>query len=379
MTSNRKTAAKTDPIIDRAGKLQSEIDKITREGTYDDKPLYSYTKDGVTSFGSYEHLVDVLTNPPGPREPQRLDTGQGVTLVRVVGRYRYQNGDVVAKVGEHGELFPGDAGDDGYYHACHDYYEDHGSSGRAEDPLRLGIECTEANCYEWIYGWREKPPKAPDRIPLLTLEGAPAPGPRIPIRRASDITAKPLHWMWQARVPIGALTLLGGREDVGKSTLAFDLAARLTRGTLEGVYFGQQRNVMIIAAEDSWEYTIRPRLEAAGADLHRVITDDPETAGDINLPKSIDALERTIGDERIALVILDPLMSRLDGKLDSHKDAEVRRGLEPLKKMADRTGAAIIGLIHVNKSRVCRCGDLADGEPGVCCRCSLRGVRGQGP
>ena len=51
-----------------------------------------------------------------------------------------------------------------------------------------------------------------------------------------------------------------------------------------------------------------------------------------------------------ALILLDPLMSRLDAKLDTHKDAEVRLALEPLVSIANSTGAAILGLIHLNKS-----------------------------
>jgi hypothetical protein len=43
-------------------------------------------------------------------------------------------------------------------------------------------------------------------------------------------------------------------------------------------------------------------------------------------------------------------MSRFDSTLDTHKDAEVRLALEPLVRVADVTGAAILGLIHVNKS-----------------------------
>lgn len=42
-------------------------------------------------------------------------------------------------------------------------------------------------------------------------------------------------------------------------------------------------------------------------------------------------------------------MSRLDGALDTHKDSEVRQALEPLTALADRSGASIVGLIHVNK------------------------------
>ena len=49
-----------------------------------------------------------------------------------------------------------------------------------------------------------------------------------------------------------------------------------------------------------------------------------------------------------AFVILDPLLSRLDRSLDSHKDADVRRALEPVA-VADQAGVNIAGLIHVNK------------------------------
>jgi hypothetical protein len=51
------------------------------------------------------------------------------------------------------------------------------------------------------------------------------------------------------------------------------------------------------------------------------------------------------------MIILDPLISRLAGKLDTHKDAEVRRALEPLVKLADNTQVVVLGIIHVNKSQ----------------------------
>ena len=47
---------------------------------------------------------------------------------------------------------------------------------------------------------------------------------------------------------------------------------------------------------------------------------------------------------------LDPLISRLDAGLDTHKDAEVRQAHEPIVALAERTGVHITGLIHVNKS-----------------------------
>jgi hypothetical protein len=40
-----------------------------------------------------------------------------------------------------------------------------------------------------------------------------------------------------------------------------------------------------------------------------------------------------------ALMIIDPLMAVIDGKIDTHKQAEVQQALEPLVKMCDRNWA----------------------------------------
>jgi hypothetical protein len=61
--------------------------------------------------------------------------------------------------------------------------------------------------------------------------------------------------------------------------------------------------------------------------------------------RRVDAEDSTIAAEiqniKAAAVILDPLLSRLDAALDSHKDAEVRLALEPLVSLAERTDVSI--------------------------------------
>lgn len=171
---------------------------------------------------------------------------------------------------------------------------------------------------------------------------------------AAEIKIKPVHWLWTDRIALGTLALLGGREGIGKSTVAYQLAADLTRGLLPGVGLGIPRAVIVAATEDSWEHTIVPRLMAAGADLQHVYRVEVHTydgfVTGLNLPRDLVALENAVKDVQAALILLDPLMSRLDSKLDTHKDAEVRQALEPLVSIANRSGAAILGLIHLNKS-----------------------------
>lgn len=171
---------------------------------------------------------------------------------------------------------------------------------------------------------------------------------------ASTIKVRPVRWLWRDRIALGTLALVGGREGIGKSMVCYQIAADMTCGRLPGVYFGQPKAVIVAATEDSWEHTIVPRLMAAGADLDRVYRVDVTTSdgfgSSLVLPRDLDALRDNIGQVDAGLVLLDPLISRLDGKLDTHKDAEVRQALEPLVALADRCGVAVLGIIHVNKS-----------------------------
>ena len=48
--------------------------------------------------------------------------------------------------------------------------------------------------------------------------------------RISDVAPKPVEWLWEGRVPCGKVTLLDGEPGSGKSLLAIDLAARVSRG-----------------------------------------------------------------------------------------------------------------------------------------------------
>ncbi len=176
---------------------------------------------------------------------------------------------------------------------------------------------------------------------------------RVTLTRASSIQVRPVRWAWQDRVPLGGLSLIAGREGIGKSTVTYTLAAAITRGTLPGVHYGKPRAVVVCATEDSWAHTVVPRLMAAGADLDLVLRADVVTSGNgpgsLSLPADLTAVELALREVNAALLLLDPLMSRLDASLDSHKDQEVRQALEPLTTLADRTGVTMLAVIHVNK------------------------------
>jgi archaellum biogenesis ATPase FlaH len=187
---------------------------------------------------------------------------------------------------------------------------------------------------------------------VITLQGErTSRGRNIVVRTASTITPLRVEWLVKNFIPKGAITLLSGREGLGKSLLSLHWAALITLGKL-----GERaQDVIIITAEDSPAHVIVPRLSAAGADLSRVhfleAHQDGILAGAIVLPIDINALEQVITKHDVGLLIIDPLSSSLSPTIDSHKDASVRQALDPLSKMADRTQVSVIAVMHLNKGQ----------------------------
>jgi hypothetical protein len=177
---------------------------------------------------------------------------------------------------------------------------------------------------------------------------------------ASAITMKRARWLWEPghnlpQTPLGELVIPAGREGAAKSQYTIWKAACVTRGTLPGELYGQPRNVIICAEEDSWEHTIVPRLTVAGADLARVFRVQVRhvasgSSYSLQLPSDNGLLEAEITRLDAALVVFDPLLSVLDGKLNTHRAADVRSALEPLAAIAHRTVATMLGLAHFAKT-----------------------------
>jgi hypothetical protein len=183
------------------------------------------------------------------------------------------------------------------------------------------------------------------------------------IRCVSDIAAQPVDWLWPGRIARGKVTMLAGHPGLGKSQSALDIAAVVTRGGEWPVdrTRPERGSVLILSAEDDPADTIRPRLEAAGADLTRChIIEAAQDIGDGGKPcrrtfslvediARLDAELRRLGD--VALIIIDPISAYL-GSIDSHKNAEVRSVLAPLSELATQHRVAVLTLSHLRKSVV---------------------------
>src|SRR5262245_34433405 len=98
------------------------------------------------------------------------------------------------------------------------------------------------------------------------VDGTDNPGADNPLAKFSDVRARPMAWLWPNWLPLGKLAMLDGDPGLGKSTLLFDLAARVSsNGLMPDGTQGASGSVIILNAEDDPEESIQPRLAAAGA------------------------------------------------------------------------------------------------------------------
>src|SRR5215831_1137619 len=96
--------------------------------------------------------------------------------------------------------------------------------------------------------------------------------PRAIVRRLSEVEAKPIRWLWPGRIARGKVSMIAGHPGLGKSQITAALAAVVTTGGTWPVDRTQceRGSVILLNAEDDAADTIRPRLEAAGADISRI-------------------------------------------------------------------------------------------------------------
>jgi putative DNA primase/helicase len=172
----------------------------------------------------------------------------------------------------------------------------------------------------------------------------------------ADVRPSSIEWLWKNWIALGKTSVLAGMGGGGKSTLLCTVSAITTKGDMwpDGAEASGIGSVIILAAEDDLEDTLAPRLMAAGADLSRVFVirsafDENRRRG-FNLQADLERLEAEIlKRDNVKLVIIDPVSSYL-GKVDSHKNADVRSVLEPLGEMAARLRVAVICNNHFSKA-----------------------------
>jgi DNA polymerase III delta prime subunit len=180
----------------------------------------------------------------------------------------------------------------------------------------------------------------------------------VEIINGASIAPRSVAWLWPGWLAEGKLHILAGSPGTGKTTIAIALAAVLTSGARwPDSIRAPGGDVLMWSGEDDPEDTLLPRFLASGGDRSRIHfirgmqegkewrPFDPSR----DIPALIDAARRI---SLLRLLIFDSIVSAIAG--DSHKNAEVRRGLQPLVDFAAQAGCAVLGITHFTKGTIGR-------------------------
>ena len=185
----------------------------------------------------------------------------------------------------------------------------------------------------------------------------------------SDVAAIPVTWLWRPRIALGRMALLVGRPGEGKSFLALDLAARISTGTpFPDGSTCPVGSTILISVEDDPGDVIRPRLDAARADVNKVhllraVRHKGDGHEQMFCLRDLDALEAALKIHRdCRLIVVDPIGSFIGGSTDAHRDNEVRAVLAPAAALAEKYGPALLVIAHRRKSTADFADDLALGS-----------------
>ncbi len=179
----------------------------------------------------------------------------------------------------------------------------------------------------------------------------------------SQVPSRPVNWLWPRRIALGKLTFIVGDPGIGKSFITVDMAARVSRGRPWPDAPQAARapaGAVLLSGEDDPSDTIRPRLEAAGADLERIVTINSvsnfsletgrEELKPFNLADHIKTLELALYQmDDARLVIIDPISAYL-GPFGSVNNVRIRELLSPLTQFAAACDLAVVAVTHLRKT-----------------------------
>jgi putative DNA primase/helicase len=186
------------------------------------------------------------------------------------------------------------------------------------------------------------------------VDGAEPAGDGLEVVCVADVQAQTVRWLWPGRFALGKLSLIAGDPGLGKSMLSLTMAAHVSRGLLwPDRTECPAGSALLICGEDDIADTIRPRLEAAGADLARVIVvtlarDKGKRRGFDLERDTAELLAKASAKTDCRLIVIDPISAYL-GKTDSHNNSEVRGLLSVFAEGVARIGAAAVMVSHLNK------------------------------
>lgn len=169
----------------------------------------------------------------------------------------------------------------------------------------------------------------------------------ITLLNLDDVEPEVVEWLWYPYIPRGKLTMIEGDPGLGKSWLTMALASYISRGKALPYQLNPEEGpVLIMSAEDGIADTIKPRLITLRANTKNIIAIPEPVSFTENGAQAVD---EAIKQVKPLLVIIDPLVAYLGGKIDLHKANETREIMARMTRIAEENKVAIVLVRHLTK------------------------------
>ena len=210
------------------------------------------------------------------------------------------------------------------------------------------------------YGAAPQPTEDVDLTGLMPHASSP-PLLSFDLQTFADTPERDIAWLWPGVIPKGMLSLIGGKQGLGKSFLICDLAARVSAGQpMPDGTSHPPGTVLLLAREDDASCVLLPRLRAAKADLTRVcwsVFAHPTTGSSIDLAAHVHLLVEATSTHAFDLIVVDTFAAFAPAGTDANAAQDVRQLLDALTRLARQTQAAVVVVAHLRKN------GQGDGDP----------------
>lgn len=174
------------------------------------------------------------------------------------------------------------------------------------------------------------------------------------VSRLSEIEAKPINWIIPHIIPAYSITILAGDGGCGKSTLCCEFIRSVTTGTpcllSESSGNAMCGTVLVMSGEDSASRIIKPKLQALGADLTKVLALNEELLLEANKLKiGTTEFEKLIAEQRPTLCCIDPLQSFINCGVDMSSRSKIRNVMSRLLALSEQYATTFLIVCHTNK------------------------------
>jgi hypothetical protein len=170
---------------------------------------------------------------------------------------------------------------------------------------------------------------------------------KLKIRTIAEYEPQEPQFLWLPYLPRKSLISVVGNPGEGKTTMCLAIAAALTTGQpLPGqTGTAEPVNILYQTAEDSYNSTIKPRLERLGADCNRIhVVDESE----YSLTLTDTRIEAAILQTGAKLMIFDTLTAYLGGA-NIGSASGTRPAFKHLARVAEHTDCSFIFIGHLTK------------------------------